>query len=468
MPKLNTDKKILIVDDEQQMCLFLKQCLEKEGFTADYVLNGEDALSGYSKYDLIVLDLMMPGISGEEVLDGIKQKDRAFPTIIMSAFGDYKKAFELLNKGADDYVQKPFNVEDMIFRITKVLEIYRLKGEIEFYKTQFHNSTANIVYKSSKIETILETVNKISKENIPVLITGESGVGKELIARAIHYNTYNPRREKLFWTVNCSTFAETLLDDELFGHVKGAFTGSVSDKIGIFEIADGGTLFLDEIADASMSAQAKLLRVVETGEFRRIGETKTRYTNVRIITATNKILSKEIMKKTFREDFYQRLKGLEIHIPPLRERTEDIPELINYFLDISNKEFKRNIKIDSEVMEKMQKAFWQGNVRELKHAVQRLVLLSETNKITVKDSCNILSFHISDIKGIEEETFTGNKSFFDLKNECLSNFEKKFFLNLMQKHNGKIVQAAESINISRKSLAKKLKEYNIIASEYKK
>jgi DNA-binding NtrC family response regulator len=472
-------KNILIVDDEEGMCSFIKQCLEQAGFDADYVLNGKDAVSKYNKYDLIILDIRMPGMSGVEVLSKIKHKDSKLPVIIMSAFGDYQQAFELLNKGADDYLQKPFNIEDMLFRVAKTLEIYKLQKEIESYRVQARKSMASIVYKGSKMDRILEIVDKVAKETIPVLITGESGTGKELVARAVHYNTYNPRKEKPFWIVNCSALSETLLDDELFGHIKGAFTGANVDKYGLFEVAEGGTIFLDEIVDASPSTQAKLLRIVETGEFRKLGETRVRNADVRIIVATNKPLSEEVAAGKFRQDLYQRLKVVEINIPPLRERIEDIPELIKFFLNVFNQEFKKNTKLVGEVVEELKKYSWPGNVRELKHTIQKLILLSETEVVTLASlHKNFSDYGINSPEFISEENnkiellhqgrTLKDKTFTEVKTNFIKDFERTFFIDLIKKSKGNISKAAQSVKMNRKYLTEKLKEYGIEATKYKK
>lgn len=471
------NKKILIVDDEKGMCSFIKQCLEQSGYEADYVHNGEDAIKKYTDYDLLILDVRMPGMSGTEVLNTIKQKKFGFPVIIMSAYGDYKQAFELLRKGADDYLQKPFNIEDMLFRITKTLEVYKLQREIETRRAQGRASISNIIYKNTQMKKILDIVDKVAKESVPILITGESGTGKELIAKAIHYNTYNPRKDKPFWIVNCSALSETLLDDELFGHIKGAFTGAMVDRNGLFETADGGTIFLDEIADASVSTQARLLRIVETGEFRKLGETRVRNTDVRVVVATNKVLSGEVNIGKFREDLYQRLKVVEINIPPLRERTDDIPELLNFFLGIFNKEFKRNVRLSEGVLEGLSTYPWPGNVRELKHTVQKLVLLSKTEEITLENLPRVFSGDEFDIPNVTNRvdsnaglffSFPSDKSFNESKEEYVKEFEKFFFNNLIKKNKGNISRAAKAANMTRKHLTDKLKDYGIDANKYRK
>lgn len=460
------NKKILVVDDEEGICLFIKQNLEQIGFETDYILRGKEALIKYKNYDLAILDIKMPEISGIEVLNHIKQDNGGFPVIVMSAFGDYKQASELLTKGADDYLQKPFNVEDMIFRVQKTIEMHRLMHEVNVYKSEKLENVSKIVYKSNAIKEILEIVDKISSETIPVLITGESGTGKELIAQAIHYNSNNPRKDNLLSIVNCGALTETLLDDELFGHIKGAFTGAINEKDGFLEVTDGGTLFLDEIADATISTQAKLLRAVETGEFRKLGDTRIHNSDVRIIVATNKTIPDMVRKGLFREDLYQRLKGIEIHIPPLRERKDDIPELVNFFISTFNKELKRKVEFHSESIEKLKDYEWKGNVRELKHTIQKIILLSEDETITPKFVENILHFKTNKNKFILEEGYKmpeniGEKSFLEQKTNVVKSFEKQFLQNLMKECKGNLSHASKKAKIDRKHLREKLKKYKI-------
>lgn len=381
-------EKILVVDDEKSMRDFLALVLKKEGYFVAVSSDGEEAIKILQKdiFDLVITDVKMPKMSGIDVLKAVKETSSETLVIMITAFASTETAIEALKEGAYDYITKPFQIEEVKLIIRNALEKRRLRAENLLLRRELKGLATfeNIIGKSEKIQKVFETVRKVADTSSNILIFGESGTGKELIARSIHFDSR--RKDKPFVTVNCSALPETLLESELFGHMKGSFTGAISNKEGLFEVANGGTIFLDEIGETSPAIQVKLLRVLQEKEFRRIGGTKDVRVDVRIIAATNKDLDRAVADGTFREDLYYRLDVIPIHLPPLRERLDDIPLLVQHFLTKLSQTAGKDIKgITPEALQLLKAQEWRGNVRELENVIERVIALVTGDMIGPED-----------------------------------------------------------------------------------
>jgi len=371
--------KILVVDDEEKVCWAFEQFLREEGYTPLIASSAQEALEKVTKEkpDLVIMDIRMPGqLDGLAALAEVKKLDPEVYVIIMTAYGTMQTAIEAMQSGAYDYVIKPLDLDQVSVVIQKALRSQRSSRELTLLRSEVMGryQRDNIIGRSSQMQDIYKLIGTLTTNDVTVLIEGETGVGKELVAKAIHYNSF--RKDRPFITVNCVALTETLLESELFGHEKGAFTGAVSEKQGKFEVVRDGTLFLDEIGDISHNTQTKLLRVLDDGEFERVGSNKTLRMSARIIAATNRDLTAVVKAGRFREDLYYRLRVFSIHIPPLREHKEDIPLLIRHFVDMSNRELNRQIKgIDPGAMELLLTHNWPGNVRELENVIKSAAVL---------------------------------------------------------------------------------------------
>jgi two-component system, NtrC family, response regulator AtoC len=370
--------KLLVVDDEHLIRWSLEQNLTKQGYDVVTAASGEDALRlvREEQPDLVLLDIQLPGISGIDVLEKIKDHDDDIIVIMVTANSGLENAVNAMRLGAYDYVSKPFNLDELSIVVRKALDTSDLKQEVVRLRTETRkNGPPNIIGESRQIKHLMEVLDKVARsEASTVLVQGESGTGKELVAKWIHYSSN--RAEKPFIAINCAAVPATLLESELFGHEKGAFTDAKATKKGLFELADGGTVFLDEIGDMEMGMQAKLLRFLEDRSFRRIGGGRVFTVDVRIISATNKDLQKSIEEKTFRNDLYYRLQVIPIFLPSLRERKEDIIPLANHFISVYNKDFNKKVQgIDGAAERIMTDYSWPGNVRELKNVIERAIIL---------------------------------------------------------------------------------------------
>jgi two-component system, NtrC family, response regulator len=385
--------RVLLIDDDINLGKVIGYQLEKYGYEVDKCSNGTDGIAQFKKnaYDIVISDIQMPDISGIDVLQEVRRINKQVVVIMITAFGSVDNAMEACRLGADDYISKPFGQEQLFFTIEKAVRLRALQSEnLELRsklkdKFRFENMVAN----SGAMQNILRITQKVAASNASVIILGESGTGKELIARAIHYGS--PRKDKSLITVNCPSIPDNLLESELFGHVKGAFTGAIKDRIGKFEQANGGTIFLDEIGDLREELQAKLLRVLQEQEFDRVGGSKPVKVDVRVIAATNQNLLELVKQKKFREDLYYRLSVVPINLPALRKRTEDIPFLIDFFL----KRFygEQDYTISGEVISALKLYEWPGNVRELENVIERMVTLATDNKITLNDLPEYIGLH---------------------------------------------------------------------------
>jgi len=379
---------LLIVDDEKNYLFVLEDLLSEEGYEVITTEGGEEALKLLDGHDLdlIITDMKMPGMDGMALMEAVHQRLPDLPVIMMTAYGTVEKAVEAMKKGAFDYIMKPFKNEELKLTIRKAVDHYQLVKR----NRQLNNELTdryrfdNIIGKSAPMQRIYQLIEKVAPARATVLVSGESGTGKELIARAIHYNSL--RKDGPFISVNCGALPESLLESELFGHEKGAFSGAVSQRKGRFELAHGGTLFLDEISEMSTALQVKLLRVLQEMEFERVGGTATLKVDVRVVAASNRDLKAEVSQDRFRSDLFYRLNVVHIELPPLRERTDDIPLLVNHFLDkFSGESGRSSLKVSPEAMRSLFNYPWPGNVRELENAVERAVILAGGDVLTPRD-----------------------------------------------------------------------------------
>ncbi|KAF0188991.1 MAG: CheY-like receiver AAA-type ATPase and DNA-binding domain-containing response [Desulfobulbaceae bacterium] len=379
---------ILIVDDEPNYLVILSELLRDDGFEVFTASNGAEGLKLVRDVDLdlVITDMQMPGMDGLQLLEAIKKINNHLPVIIITAFAEVDKAVAAMQAGAFNYLAKPFSNEELIVTINKALQHYSLIRENIRLRQSILTRTgfSGMVGKNTRMIQVYELIEKVAPTPSSVLITGESGTGKELVAKAIHMNS--PRQEKAFITVNCAALAENLLESELFGHEKGAFTGAYAMRKGRFELADGGTLFLDEIGEIPLSLQAKLLRALQEKRFERVGGSKTLAVDVRIISATNKDLREEVDSGRFREDLYYRLKVIHVLLPPLRERMDDIPILVEYFVGtVAERLAKPGLTISPDALRLMVMLPWEGNVRELENTIERAAILCNDNRIEADD-----------------------------------------------------------------------------------
>ena len=378
---------LLIIDDERNYLLVLEDLLAEEGYeviTADSAEKGLEIVRS-SDLDAVVTDMKMPGMDGMALLEHCHAEKPDLPLIMMTAFGSVEKAVEAMRKGAFDYILKPFKNEELKLTIRKAVEHHHLLRQNRYLTQTLEGryQFSNIIGKSSQMLRIFELIEKVAPAKATVLVTGESGTGKELIARAIHFNS--PRRDQPFISVNCGALPENLLESELFGHERGSFTGAVSQRKGRFELAHGGTLFLDEISEMSTPLQVKLLRVLQEMEFERVGGAQTIKVDVRVVAASNRNLRSEVDQGRFRSDLFYRLNVVHVHVPPLRERVDDIPLLVNHFLAKCAQDRPRPLGIDSEALRCLIEYPWPGNVRELENVIERSVILSDGERITLRD-----------------------------------------------------------------------------------
>ncbi|MCK9554613.1 sigma-54 dependent transcriptional regulator [bacterium] len=443
--------KILIADDEQGIRLTLKDSLEESGFSVFAVENGNEAVNMLKerKFDCVISDIRMPGMNGISLLKYIKDEMPETEVILITAFGDVEQAVQAMKLGANDYIVKPFMNEEVILKVKKIEELHELKVENFKLKQQISGDAGfgNLVGRSREMKEIFNLIETVAPADSSVLLCGESGTGKELVANLIHAKSL--RKRKTLVKLSCAVFPETLLEDELFGHEKGAYTDAKAKKIGRFEQADGGTIFLDDIDDISPKIQVKLLRVLQERCFERLGGTETVHIDIRIIAATKKDLGKLVEKGFFREDLYYRLNVIPIFIPPLRDHMQDIKFLAEHFI----KMYGRGVdySIEPRILEKMMTYSWPGNVRELENAIERAIALSGENK-RLKEEHLFLSQKKDALYGIAD----------NLKlRDYVEKLSARHIAEVLKKAGGKKSLAAKILGISRKSLWEKMKEHNI-------
>jgi DNA-binding NtrC family response regulator len=441
--------KILVVDDDPEMCRLLSDVLTEEGHDVETAVSGKEALTRMSDQpDLLITDLRLKEMEGLELMHQAKEIRSELSVVIITAFGTIESAIEAIKMGAYDYIPKPFKMDELAIIVQKALhegtlrrEVARLRREIG---KEYHFN--NIIGKSKSMQAIFDLIRRISDTSSNVLITGDSGTGKELVAKAIHYNS--PRKDRPFIPVNCAAIPETLLESELFGHVKGAFTDAKGDKVGLFEEAAGGTLFLDEISELPMNLQAKLLRVIQEKEVRRVGSNKHIKVDARVIAASNQNLDDEVKHQRFRQDLFYRLNVLQIHVPPLRERREDIMPLAYHFLNKYREGTRKQVKGCSEsVLNLFLQYAWPGNVRELENAVERGVILSQGDEITAEDLPSTLTGSRDDYAVLEKAL--------DRK-LSLEELESEYIARVLEQTGGNKYRAAQILGIDRRTLYRKL------------
>ena len=447
--------KILVIEDEKNMREILKILLEGEGYEVSTATDGVEGLGWINReiFDLIITDIKMPGLDGFQVLKKAQELSPETLVIMITAFGTTESAIESMKLGAYDYLHKPFKIDEIRLVVKNALEKRKLRGEVSILRDKIRTTyeLGNIFYKSPKMQELLRLLPKIANSNSNVLITGESGTGKDFAATAIH--NLSPRKERNLVAINCASFPEGLLESELFGHMKGAFTGAVYNKQGLFEIANGGTLFLDEIVEMPVNLQAKLLRVLQNGTFRRVGGTTDVTVDVRIVAATNKNPMEEVSAGRFREDLYYRLNVVPLHIPPLRERTEDIPLLVDHFIKKFSSTPRR---LSPDAMKLLIHYPWKGNVRELENIMERVLLLTDAEEITPPDvplEINTTDWENNVLPRME-------KTGIDL-DAMVEGIEKKYLLEALQLTNGAKTEAAKMLNLSFRSFRHRLQKYGI-------
>lgn len=447
---------IVIVDDDPEMLSMVTDHLRRQGYqirpfgssseAAKYLASGEmDALGT----ELLLTDLRMPEIDGLDLLQQVRRLPNHFPVIIMTAFATVDTAVEGLRRGAFDYITKPFKLNELTLTVERALSFYRLKMQNQTLSAELRKSWSfqDIVGKSAAMKSIFDLIDRVASANSSILITGESGSGKEVVARSIHHRS--PRASKPFVAINCTAIPEDLLESELFGHVKGSFTGATGDKKGLFEEADGGTLFLDEIGDMNTALQAKLLRALQERSIKPVGSNQLRPIDVRVIAATHKDLKKAILNSTFREDLYYRLAVIPIVVPPLRHRTEDIPLLAHHFLrKYSALNGGKAVGFTQSALIKLVNLPWPGNVRELENMVERLVVLTRSPQIDASD--------IPDVDQTSTERFFGEST---ADSPTLMDLEKRYIQLILEKTGGKKEKASQILGINRRTLYRKEREY---------
>ncbi|MEW6410486.1 MAG: sigma-54 dependent transcriptional regulator [Nitrospirota bacterium] len=442
-------KSILLIEDEKLMRITLTDALKESGYDVHPYSTGKDAIQAFNEadFDVVVADIRLPDMDGKYILKHCVENKHDTIVILMTAYGTIKDAVEAMKFGAYDYITKPFSLDEFFLIIRKAIEYRNLKEENIRLKKDLHKCYCypNIIGESDAMKEVFSIIEKVADTDSTILIHGESGTGKELIATTIHYNS--KRKDRPLIKVSCAALPETLLESELFGYEKGAFTGAIKRKQGRFELANGGTIFLDEIGDIPLSIQAKLLRVLQDKSFERLGGTETFTVDVRVIAATNKNLEDMVKKGYFREDLFFRLNVIPLYLPPLRERRGDILLLIEYFLDRYNKKFSKNVRFSKETIETLCRYTYPGNIRELENIVERCVALSEGNTIEKVD--------------LPPHLFRNDRRKLGSLDEVLTEVEREHILRVLKTTKGNKTKAAEMLGISRKTLWEKMNAYGI-------
>ncbi len=449
--------RILIVDDDEVTRKLLKEVLEKEGYQTQLAINGEEAVKYIKRelFPIILSDIRMLETDGMAVLREVKRADLQSAVILMTGFGSMEGAIGAIQEGAFDYVSKPFKIDNLKMVVSRAAKHWESLREIKesSVPVQLGMTTQSLIGKSPKIVEVYKTLARAAMSASTVLVMGESGTGKELVARAIHNN--GPRRNKRFIPINCGALADSLLESELFGHIKGSFTGAVSDKRGLFEEANSGTIFLDEIGDISPALQIKLLRVLQESEIKPVGSSEVRKVNIRMVAATHRDLESLVRSGKFREDLFYRLKVIEIHLPSLRERMEDLPDLVEHFLNRYSEVNKKVIShISDECMKLLMNYSWPGNIRELEHAIERAVAMSNSS-ILFPDDFPLELFRESALGSVGSEK-VGKQS-----RTSLEEMEKNHIVKVLQEVNFNKSKASEILGIDRATLYRKAQRYGI-------
>ena len=455
-------QQILLVDDQVSFCHHIKAILEQEGYEVVIANNADQALQKLSlqTFDILLTDMKMPGPNGLELFKIARKTDPNISGIIMTAYGSIASAVASIKQGITDYLQKPFEPEALLIAVEKTLRERRMLKEIRDLRKEVDQRYAfgNIIGKNHKMQAIYDLIEKVAPTDTRVFITGKTGVGKELVAKAIHFNSN--RKNKPFVGINCGALAENLLETELFGHEKGAFTGAIRTKRGKFEYAQGGTLFLDEVGDISPGLQVKLLRVTQEKKIERVGGNQEIDVDVRIISATNQVIKEKIDRGEFRVELYYRLNVVPIHIPPLRERIDDIPLLVNHFIRIFNRKFNKNMRrVSTQVMSRLMQYDWPGNVRELENVLERAFVIAEKDIIDTI----IFSHDIAASASREAPPYSVDTEIpFKVARAMVEKrFEKAYLQEALNRYGGNVSETARMTGINPRTLWRKMKEYAI-------
>ncbi|HZR82764.1 MAG TPA: sigma-54 dependent transcriptional regulator [Candidatus Binatia bacterium] len=500
----NVHGRVLVVDDEKALVLALKGLLSKEGYQVETAYSGEEAIQKIDtgSFHVVVTDLSLGGITGIDVLEHARQVDPDLAVVMITAYGSEKVAVQAMKLGAVDYLPKPFDNDELRLVVRRVMETALLKRDHRrlLEQVQSNYGFEQIVGSSPAMQRIFATIDKIADTDVTVLIRGDSGTGKELVANALHYRS--PRRSRPFVKMNCAALSRELVESELFGHEKGAFTGAIARREGKFEAAHGGTLFLDEVGDMPLETQAKLLRAIQEKEFERVGGNHPIKVDVRLLAATNHDLEQAVKQGKFREDLYYRLRVVEVAIPALAERREDIPLLVDHFLKEAGKRFKREVlALSGDALRACLTHPWRGNVRELRSAIEQALLLASGPEITVADlfggaaavavashgtlavdgvpdemaalgaaSVTVAESHASAAPGrpptVPDEAPGGlPRSFREAKDRVVGDFERRFLLDALRRNHGNITRAAEEVGMYRQSFQQKMRELGITVDE---
>lgn len=457
--------RILVIDDEPVICDGCRQSLGDRGHSVDVCVTGKGALDAIlaGNYEVILLDMKLPDLDGMEILRRLRKEKPGEGIIVMTGYSTVKNAVDAMKLGAFDYLAKPFSDDELVLSVERAADKRRLILENLALRKELLDrfSFSNIVGEDPKLLQIFEAIKKVGPTDSTVLLTGESGTGKELFARAIH--SHSKRSTKQFIPVDCSTLSPGLLESELFGHVRGAFTGAVQDKTGIFEVANEGTLFLDDVANLTLEMQAKLLRVLETREYKPVGSTQFKKTNVRIIAATNKDLRGMVAAESFREDLFYRLNVFPVNLPPLRERKDDIPKLAYHFLRIfCRKTGKRINGFTADALEELVRHDWPGNVRQLKNVVERLVIMADQGVVNLLDMMNHMQSRrplaaegvpitLDELKKVKKHLLKGT----------FAGIEKAFLVRALRESEGNITLAASKVGMQRSNFSALMKKHHI-------
>ncbi len=456
---MNNNGTVLVIDDEQAILQVMAGNLKQKDFS---VVTAESALKGLKLlnnqiFDTVIIDYQMPQMSGLEFLDKLKELEIEVPVIMVTAYGTIEMAVEAMKKGAINYLTKPINYEEMAIMVKNAVDKQKLQKEVITLRQEVSDryGLQNFIGKNDEIIELLEKALDIAETDATVLIQGETGTGKELFARAVHLNSF--RKHKPFVKLNCAALPENLLESELFGHEKGAFTNAVKQHIGKFEQSHTGTIYLDEVGDISLTTQAKLLRVLQEGEFDRVGGNRTLRVDTRVIATTNKNLEEAVKGKEFRSDLFYRLNVVPIFLPPLRERKDDIPLLVEHFIKLySIKNRKEVKKVSKNAMNILINYPWPGNIRELENTIERAVILEKEDLITDR------YFHVKNNIDIEETIhLDGDLNFKKMKNRVIEGFEKDYISKLLKKFNGNISRASAKAELNYKNFFEKMKRYEI-------
>ncbi len=461
-----SNERILVVDDEQGMRQYLHKLLSDKGYVVETAAEGAGALDSIkvNMPDLALIDFKMPKMDGLQLLEKIKKEYPEIIVVMMTAYGTMENAVKAMKLGAVDYVNKPFDMEEILLVVDKALEKKRLEAENIVLRRELKKSYtfSDIISENKQMQRVFEIIKKVAPAKSTVLIQGETGTGKELVARAIH--NLSERRDKPFVPVDCGALTTSLLESELFGHVKGAFTGAMADKKGLFETAEGGTVFLDEIGHVSLEMQAKLLRVLQDGQIKRVGEAASHTVDVRLISASNEDLEIAVKENRFREDLFYRLNVVPVWIPPLRDRLEDIPLLAEHFVKKYNRLEKKNLRgIAQDTLKVLMDYSWPGNVRELENLIHRAVVMEAGETIQLSDlPANVNVPFTADRRNSASRTI----NFRQARKRAFESFEKRFITEALIRTKGNISKAAKEIGMDRRNLHKKLKYYRIDSKKF--